>query len=57
MPLSTPAMSSAVFGPPAAGSSDTLAIRCSGMWPGESANAQPLERPKPFSWAIRRSSW
>lgn len=56
MPLSTPAMSSAVFGQPAADSSDTLVIRCSGMCPGESANAQPFDRPKFFSRAIRRSS-
>ena len=43
MPCSTPAISSAVDGPPAAGCSETLAIRWIGMWPGESANAQPLE--------------
>ena len=28
-----------------------------GMWPGESANAQPLDRGRPCSRAIRRSSW
>ena len=45
-------------GRPAAGCSETLAIRCSGMWPGESANAQPLDAVRARSaCAIRRSSW
>src|SRR6266540_5169538 len=57
MPRSTPAISSSVDGPPGAGCSDTFAIRCTGMWPGESAYAQPLERPRPISCAIRRSVW
>ena len=57
IPSSTPAISSLVDGPPSAGCKDTLAIRCSGMCPGESAKAQPLDRPRPISAAIRRSSW
>src|SRR6185369_5409864 len=36
-------MRSAVDGPPAAGCSDTLAIRCSGMWPGPSEKAPPVD--------------
>ena len=40
---------------------ETFAIRCTGTWAGESANAQPLERETPkaeaFCRAIRRSSW
>ena len=58
MPSSTPAMRSAVDGPPAgAERSDTFAIRCSGMWLGPSENAHPLDRAKPLCRAIRRSSW
>ena len=44
-PRSTWLISPSVSGPSAAGCSDTLAIRWIGMWPGESAYAQPLERP------------
>ncbi len=28
-----------------------------GTWQGESAKAQPFDRPNPFAAAIRRSSW
>ena len=41
--------SNSMSGPPSAGCSDTFAIRWIGMWPGESANAQPLDRPSPCS--------
>jgi hypothetical protein len=34
-----------VLGPSAAGWRETFAIRWIGMWPGESAYAQPFERP------------
>ncbi len=52
-------------GPPEAGRSETLAIRWIGMWPGESANAQPFDAPPlasnpgipAMTEAIRRSSW
>jgi hypothetical protein len=54
-------MSSSVDGPPGAGCSDTLAMRCTGTCAGESANAQPLDRDTPsasaFWRAMRRSSW
>ena len=40
-------MISSVDGPSGAGCSETLAIRCTGTWPGESAKAQPLERGMP----------
>ena len=42
---------------PGAGCNDTLAIRWMGMWSGESAKAQPLDRPDPDSVAMDRSSW
>src|SRR6476661_1981607 len=45
MPRSTPAMISSVDGPSGAGCSDTLAMRCTGTWLGESANAQPFHVP------------
>ena len=58
MPRSTPDSSSSVLGPaPGAGWSETLAMRWMGTCRGESAKAQPLERPRPFSAAMRRSSW
>ncbi|CAM5630252.1 hypothetical protein STENM223S_03828 [Streptomyces tendae] len=43
--------------PAGSGRSDTLAMRCTGTWPGESANAHPLDRSNPVSLAILRSSW
>ena len=61
MPRSTPLMSSSVDGPSGAGWIETFAIRCNGMCPAESANAQPFERAVPscsaLSCAICRLSW
>ena len=43
-------MSSSVVGPsPGAGRSETFAIRWIGVCAGESAKAQPLDRPSPSS--------
>src|SRR4026208_161805 len=45
MPRSTLSIRPSVSGPCGSGCRDTFAIRWIGMWPGESANAHPLERP------------